>query len=173
MSDPIIPRKWMLRASNHHNVFVWGARERSVHTIMKALLWALYVPDYPHIAVEVRIGDRYKPDLVAYESDEIAPSGIHTIKEEPLFWGEAGAVGRDKIYNIVRKYRNTHFVIAKWETSLTSHEKMIRKALKGVNRTAPFDLINFDKNSHKKFIDDEGNITIHHDDIEWIRLSKT
>ena len=170
MTDPIIPRKWMLRAHNHHNVFVWGKRERSVHTIMKALLWALYVPEYPHISVEMRINDRYKPDLVAYSGDEIDPSGIHVAREEPLFWGEAGAVGRDKIHNIVRKYRKTHFVIAKWDTNLKPHNKLVRRALSGVNRDAPFDLISFAKDSHQRFIDDAGNITINHHDLEWIRL---
>ena len=170
MSDPIIPRKWMLRAHNHHNVFVWGKRERSVHTIMKALLWALYVHQYPHMSVEVSINDRYKPDLVAYTSDEIDPTGVHRVREEPLFWGEAGAVGRDKIHNIVRKYRRTHFVIAKWDTKLASHQRLIRKVLNGVDRYAPFDLISFAKDSHERFIDEAGTITIQHDDLQWFRF---
>lgn len=170
MTDPIIPRKWMLRAHNQHNVFVWGRRERSVHTLMKAFLWALYLPDYPHISVEVRIGDRYKPDVVAYTGDEIAPTGVYVVKQEPLFWGEAGEVGRDKIQAIVRRYRDTHFAIAKWETRLTPYEKIVRDALDGLKRNAPFDLLTFPADSAERFIDEAGNITLSHADLEWLRI---
>jgi hypothetical protein len=31
---------------------------------MKALLWALYLPIYPKLSVEIAIGDRYRPDVV-------------------------------------------------------------------------------------------------------------
>ena len=170
MTDPIIPRKWMLRAHGQHNVFVWGQRERSVHTLMKAFLWALYVPTYPHISVEVRIGDRYKPDVVAYAGDEIAPAGMFTVKQEPLFWGEAGEVGRAKIQAIVRRYKQTHFVIAKWNTRLSSVEKIVRDAVADAKRDAPFDLLTFPPDSHRRFIDDDGNIMLTHDDIDWLRI---
>lgn len=171
MADPIIPRKWMLRAHGQRNVFVWGRRERSVHTLMKAFLWALYLPEYPHISVEVRIGDRYKPDVIAYAGQEIAPAGVFTVQQDPLFWGEAGQVGRDKIDSIVSRYPDTHFAIAKWHTRLDPLEKLVRSALDGVKRTAPFDLITFAPDSYTRFIDDSGNITIHHDDLTWIRLA--
>ncbi|MEQ8673875.1 MAG: hypothetical protein RLP44_12745 [Aggregatilineales bacterium] len=170
MTDPIIPRKWMLRAHEQHNVFVWGGRERSVHTLMKAFLWALYLPRYPHISVEVRIGDRYKPDVVAYAGDEIAPVGVFTVKQEPLFWGEAGEVGRAKIQALVRRYKHTHFAVAKWNTRLSSVEKTVRDAVADVKRDAPFDLLTFPPDSHTRFIDDDGNITLSHDDIEWLRI---
>jgi hypothetical protein len=169
-ADPIIPRKWRLRAHHQQNVFVWGARERSVHTLMKAFLWALYLPQYPHITVEVKIGDRYKPDLIAYAGETIAPAGILTVKEDPLFWGEAGQVGREKIESIVRRYKNTHFALAKWNTSLHTHRQMIESALKDVRRSAPFDLLSFPADSRERFINDEGNITLTHEDLEWMRL---
>ena len=171
MSDPIIPRKWMLRAHGQHNLFVWGRRERSVHTLMKAFIWALYLPEYPNMSVEVRIGDRYKPDVVAYAGDAIAPSGVFTVTESPLFWGEAGQVGRDKIYATVRKYRDTHFAIAKWNMPLRPSVQLVEGALKGVNRSAPFDLINIPPDSASRFIDAEsGEITLSHADLEWQRL---
>ena len=165
-AEPIIPRKWMLRAHGEHNVFIWGPQERSTHTLMKAFLWALYLPQYPHMSVEVRIGDRYKPDVVAMPT----VSDPYSVLDEPLFWGESGQVGRDKIDNLVRKYKNTHFAIAKWNTSLQPHIKLVEKVLEGVKRTAPFDLLSFPPDSVARFIDDEGNITIKHADLLWHTL---
>lgn len=170
MSDPIIPRKWNLRAGNVRNVFIWGRQERSVHTIMKALLWALYLPQYPYISVEVRIGDRYKPDLVAYAGDKIAPAGIHVVSVEPLFWGEAGQVGRDKIQRIVRQYKSTHFALAKWDTHLRPYTALVQDALNGVERSAPFDLLRIPSDAVTRFVDERGNIRIAHDDLDWLRL---
>lgn len=56
------------------------------HILMKALGYAMFVRQYPTLEIEVKVGLRYKPDLVARD----ARSG------EFLFWGEAGA-------NAVRK----------------------------------------------------------------------
>jgi hypothetical protein len=44
--------------------------------------WALYLPLYPNLSVEIGVGDRYKPDVVALGEDG-----------RPLFWAEAGQVG--------------------------------------------------------------------------------
>lgn len=165
MTDPIIPRKWRLTAHDQSNVFIWGRQERSVHTLMKALIWALYLPEYPQMSVEIRIGDRYKPDVVAMPETQ----DIYNTTTAPYFWGEAGQVGRDKIHKLVRRYPETHFTIAKWNTGLKPHAKIITQALDGVDRSAPFDLISFPADSHKRFIDDDGLITITHDDLEWLR----
>ena len=119
----------------------------------------LYLPEYPESRVEVRIGDKYKPDVV-----QLNAAG------EPDFWGEAGMVGRRKIESLVRRYKNTHFVISKWDTRLDPFEKMVAHALDGATRSAPFDLIRFPVDSIARFIDDEGNITITQADVEWIRL---
>jgi hypothetical protein len=162
-SNRSIPRKWKLTAHGqravHHNVFVWGMNERAVHVIMKALIWALYVPQYPGLRVEVRIGDKYKPDVVQVNA-----------QGEPEFWGEAGMVGKRKIESLVRRYRHTHFAIGKWDTRLDPFEQIVSRALEGVKRSAPFDLIRFPEDSIARFIDDEGTITITHDDVTWVRL---
>ncbi|MBN1563256.1 MAG: hypothetical protein JXA10_05420 [Anaerolineae bacterium] len=158
-----IPRKWKLTARDQHNVqhnvFAWGMNERAVHVVMKALIWALYLPQYPASRVEVRIGDKYKPDVVQLNA-----------QGEPEFWGEAGMVGKRKIESLVRRYKNTHFVIGKWDARLDPFEKIVSGALEGVDRSAPFDLIRFPDDSIARFIDDEGVITIAPDDLEWLRL---
>lgn len=165
--ESILPRKWALRASNQRVIFIKGARESARHVIMKAMLWALYLPTYPTLTVEIRIGDKYKPDLVAFDTSP----NIYEAHDKPLFWGEAGVVGEDKIYSIVRRYPNTHFALAKWEMNLKPVEKMVRDAMAQVRRTAPFDILRFPFDSVERFIDAEGNVRIRHQDVEWIRLN--
>ncbi len=50
------------------------------HILMKALGFAMFHPEYPTLEIEVKVGLRYKPDLVARNDGG-----------EFLFWGEAGA----------------------------------------------------------------------------------
>lgn len=152
-------RKWTFRAHGQQVVLVKRRNERSSHVLMKALLWALYLPLYPDLAVEIHIGDRYKPDVVALESDG-----------RPCFWGEAGQVGLDKIRSLARRYRDTHFAIAKWETRLDPYVDLVRDALEGPRRPAPFDLLRFPADSAEHFIDDQGHIHVSHTDLEWERL---
>lgn len=166
-SDPIIPRKWRLRAHNQQNVFAWGPRERSVHTVMKALIWALYLPCYPDLTVEVRAGDpRYKPDVVSVPEGP----GLYTAKPDPRFWGEAGQVGREKIETLVRRYPGTHFALGKWDTDLRPVAALVSAALDGVARQAPFDLVAFPPDSVARFIGADGTIRVTHDDLDWTRL---
>ena len=130
---------------------------------MKALLWALYLPAYPNMSVEINIGDKYKPDVVAFAPAAQLREGT------PVFWGEAGQVSRGKIESLVRRYPDTHFAIAKWHTRLEPHIAIVEKALSRTHRSAPFDLISFAEDS-ARFVDDKGNIHITHDDIHWVRL---
>jgi hypothetical protein len=120
MPSPILSRrKWKLYAHNQHIVVVNGTREKFTHPLMKSLLWALYMPDYPNISIEIRIGDKYKPDVVAFEDD----AGLRG--SPPIFWGEAGQVGTDKIKSIARRYPDTHFAIAKWNTNLHHYSRLL------------------------------------------------
>ena len=168
-TDPIIPRKWQLTAHNQRNVFIWGRQERSAHTLMKAFLWALYLPQYPQMSVEIRIGDHYKPDVVAMPQ---TPS-IYSTTNAPLFWGESGQVGRDKIYELVRRYPATHFAIAKWDSALRPYVQLVEAALEGVEREAPFDLLTFPADSVERFIDKRGNITLNHAKLNWVRMQES
>ena len=68
MSDLPLRRKWTLRAHGNQVVLVKKPGESGEHVIMKALLWALYLPLYPDLTVEVPVGDRYKPDLVSLDA---------------------------------------------------------------------------------------------------------
>ena len=50
------------------------------HILMKALGYVMFVREYPTLEIEMKVGLRYKPDLVARDA-----------VGEFLFWGEAGA----------------------------------------------------------------------------------
>ena len=48
MTDELfLRRKWTLRAHDRQVVFVKKSYESDTHVLMKALLWALYLPDVP------------------------------------------------------------------------------------------------------------------------------
>jgi hypothetical protein len=162
MSELLLRRKWTLRAHGQQVVFVKKPIEHVHHVLMKAFLWALYLPEYPTLKVEVPIGDRYKPDVVALSID---PHG------EPRFWGEAGQVSPEKITSLGRRYRQTHFALAKWGANLYTVEHLVATALADIERQAPFDLLCFPTDSADRFIDARGNITLTHADITWKRLA--
>lgn len=50
------------------------------HVLMKALGYAMFCGEYPTLEIEVKVGLRYKPDLIARNE-----------AGDFLFWGEAGA----------------------------------------------------------------------------------
>lgn len=158
-TDLSLRRKWTLKAHGKQIVFVKRPIESSAHVLMKAFLWALYLPAYPSLSVEVGVGDRYKPDVSACCDDG-----------SPLFWGESGKVGRAKIRSLARRYRATHFAIAKWGGSLDPFIDLVRDATVGIDRAAPFDLLRFPTDSSERFIDADGYVRVSHADIEWARL---
>lgn len=160
-SDLLLRRKWTFRAHGRQVVFVKRPIEHTSHVLMKAFLWALYLPDYPNLKVEIRTGDRYKPDVVALSADPTAA---------PLFWGEAGQVSVEKIRALARRYPHTHFAIAKWDTNLHHLYSNVEHALGSRRHLAPFDLLIFPADSAERFIDDQGEIHVRHDDLVWQRL---
>jgi len=162
-SQVLTRRRWRLHAHGQHIVIVRGEREHITHPLLKAFLWALYLPDYPAITVEVAVRDRYKPDVVAFDPARAPFTG------QPAFWGEAGQVSAEKVAALVRRYPDTHFAIAKWETPLSSFRPWVEEALRGVRRCAPMDLLNV-PDACIRCIDDDGRVHITFDDVERIRL---
>jgi hypothetical protein len=162
-TDLLLRRKWTFRAHGRQVVFVKQPIEHTSHVLMKAFLWALYLPNYPNLKVEIRVGDRYKPDVVAVSLDPTAA---------PLFWGEAGQVSVEKMAALVRRYPQTHFAIAKWGMALHHLRSNVEKALAGRRHRAPFDLLVFPTDSAERFIDRDGEIHVGHDDLTWLRLGE-
>ena len=158
-TDLLLRRKWTLRAQDKQIVLVKKRYEKSAHVLMKGFIWALYLPYYPNLTVEIAVGDRYKPDVVALDQQGI-----------PEFWGEAGQISVEKIHSLLKRYRSTHFAIAKWSSSLDPLIGIVEEALDGLRRSSPVDLISFKDDSAQRFIDENGHITLDHDSLNWVRL---
>jgi hypothetical protein len=163
-TEPVLPRKWAVRAHGQRNVFSLNPNESARHVIMKAVLWGLYLPSYPSITVEIRIGDRYKPDLVAYQDGTTYDA--RTGEPRPIFWGEAGVVSQSKLNSILRRFPDTHFAFARWEMGLSAHVRLIDAALHGLKRGAPVDLIRVSGDVLTRHMDESGMLTVEHADFE-------
>ena len=125
-------RKLTVRAGGRTLVLVKRPEESGEHVVQKAVLWALYLPAYPGLAVEQRppFESRYKPDLFALD----AAGAV-------AFWGECGAVSADKLRTLVRRYPAAHLALSKWTTRLAPHAAVVDEALRGVRRSAPVELV--------------------------------
>ena len=126
--------------------------------MVKALLWALFLPDYPELSVEIPIGYRYKPDLVQIDDDG-----------KPEFWGEAGKVGARKLRTLIRRFRSTHLVFGKWDMNLVPLQRMVQKEMPFTHRNAPVDLISLPPDSVQRFIGVDKTIQITFSDVQILR----
>jgi hypothetical protein len=153
MNELHLRRKLSFRAHGRTLVLVKRSNEKLEHRLMMALLWALYLPRYPELRIDVTIGARYRPDLV-----QLGPDG------RPVFWGEAGEVGVEKLRVLCTRFRDTHLVFAKWAINLQPFAALIDDALHDTRRTAPVELIGFDADA-ARFIDANGHITIDPADV--------
>ena len=157
--DLALRRKWTFRAYGKQVVFAKKALEKDSHVFMKAFLWALYLPDYPNLSVEVPVGLRYKPDVV-----QANDAGA------PVFWGECERVSVRKIRYLLKRYRHTHFALARWNANLGPFEKIVLEATAGIQHDAPVDLLSFPADSAERFIGASGDISIRLEDLTWRRL---
>jgi hypothetical protein len=155
MIERELRRKLTFRAHGSTLVLIKRPIESIEHVWQKALLWALYLPSYPDLRVEVPLpgASRYKPDLLAFEG------------ERPRFWGECGVVALDKLDDLLRRYRSTHLVFSKWQVSTQPFAASIERALRGVRRSAAVELIRFPAEAAAR-IAENGEITIAPEDVE-------
>lgn len=152
-------QKLTFEAHGRKAVFVKKPVEHMRHVLMKALLWALYLPRFPELRIEVAIGTRYKPDLVAIDAGA-----------QPLFWAEAGRVSDRKMRALVKRYRHTHFAFAKWNERLAPVEKKLADAIAGTRRSAPVELISFPSDADKRFFGEDGCIDLSFRDLTTVRF---
>ncbi len=154
-TDLELAGKWRITAHGQSVVLRKKPMEKRSHVIMKGLLWALYLPHYPELKIEVPIGHRYKPDLVA-----LGPDG------KPRFWGEAGAVGKRKVENLCKRFRGTHLVFAKWGHRNQHTVDLFQSCMANVKREAPVELLFFPEDSREQFVDAEGLVTLAPEQLE-------
>ena len=106
------------------------------HILMKALGYAMFVGEFPILEIEIKIGLRYKPDLIARNA-----SG------DFLFWGEAGANSIRKTVWILKHTRTQKLALFKIGQNVTSLINQLRAEIPVKYRPANrFLLINFVKN---------------------------
>jgi hypothetical protein len=147
-----------MRAHGRQMVFLKKPFESGMHVLTKAFIWALYLPDYPNLSVEIPVVGRYKPDVVQFDDTG-----------EPVFWGEAGQISRRKIRTLVQRHRSTHLVFAKWNQDLAPLHRIVKKEMGTVCRRAPVDLISFPAESDEHFVQPDGTIQITFKDIQHMR----
>ena len=151
-------RKWTFRAHGKQMVFIKKTFESEIHVLTKAFLWALFLPDYPDLSVEIQVGDRFKPDLVQLGDDG-----------KPVFWGEAGRVSLKKTQALLNRFRSTHLVFAKWNMNIEPFHAVIKKEIGSTRRMAPVDLISIPAGSDEHFIGRDGTIQIAFKDVNQVR----
>jgi hypothetical protein len=76
------------------------AGESYAHVLMKALGCAMFAAEYPHLEIELKVGLRYKPDLIDDGGDFD-------------FWGECGANSLRKTAWILKHTRTRKLVLFK------------------------------------------------------------
>ncbi|MCB1327542.1 MAG: hypothetical protein H7A21_14105 [Spirochaetales bacterium] len=149
-----LQRKWSFRAHGERLVLVKRRFEKAEHVWMKALLWALFRPQYPHLRVEVSVRERYRPDLVAREENG-----------EIVFWAEAGQVRTKKIIEVALRHRGAHLVIAKWARPAHTLKTDVERRLGGVRRKAPVEFLCFPADAASRFIATDGTLSIERNSV--------
>ena len=155
MTDRALRRKLTFRAHGATLVLIKRPAESAEHVLQKALVWALYLPAYPDLRVEVPLPgpERYKPDLLSLDG------------ERPRFWGECGVVSVAKLNDLLRRYRTTSFLFSKWNMPVDPFAALIERALKGLRRSAPVELICFPADA-ARHVGEDGEIRITQRDVE-------
>ncbi len=92
--------------------------ESYTHILLKALGYAMFAPRFPSLAIEQRVGLRYKPDLVARAADG-----------RFLFWGECGMNALRKTVWLLKHAGVEQLVLFKLERNTTRLTDQLRAAI--------------------------------------------
>ena len=103
------------------------------HVLMKALGFAMFSPQYPTLEIEVKVGLRYKPDLIARNA-----------AGDFLFWGECGANSLRKTNWLLKHTRTEKLVLFKIGQNTEQLIKQLREEIPEKYRPAGrLALVNF------------------------------
>ena len=116
-----------------HRIVLRKSRDESErHVLLKALLYARYIRDYPNLVVERGVGLRYKPDLV-----DLGPHGV------VRFWAESGATSPAKIAWLIRHLRDGHLVFARQAGRGDTFPDIVAKAVARERRHGLIEVLSF------------------------------
>ena len=103
------------------------------HILMKALGFAMFSGKYPTLEIEVKVGLRYKPDLIAQNA-----------QGDFLFWGECGANSLRKTVWLLKHTRTQKLALFKIDQNLEQLTKQLREEISAKYRLqSRLILINF------------------------------
>jgi hypothetical protein len=110
--------------------------ESYAHVLMKALGYAMFVGEYPQLEIELRVGLRYKPDLVAFNDDGVGARFA--------FWGECGMVTMRKVAWLLKHGQLARLVLFKTGCSAAALARELREATGARERAGErLQLVNF------------------------------
>ena len=125
------PGRWGLARMLHdfelagRRVRLWQRRgETYEHVLLKALGFAMYVPEYPSLEIELSVGLRYKPDLVALNEGAATRAGARF-----LFWGECGLVTMRKVAWLLKHGDAERVVLFKLDCGVRPLVNELREAV--------------------------------------------
>lgn len=106
-------------------VRLWQRRgETYGHVLMKALGFAMFVAEYPGLEIELPVGLRYKPDLVALNEAGGGPRAGARF----LFWGECGMVSMRKVGWLLKHGDLERLVLFKIDCGVSAFTRELRAA---------------------------------------------
>jgi hypothetical protein len=96
------------------------------HVLMKALGYAMFVGEYPGLEIELSVGLRYKPDLVALNQ---SVGGRARAGARFLFWGECGLVTMRKVAWLLKHGDTERLVLFKIDCGVAPFVRELRTAV--------------------------------------------
>ncbi len=157
--EPSIAGKLTIRAGGRKVVLRKHPWESSRHVLLKALVFALYAPEYPGLVIEPPRAERYRPDVAAFAADG-----------EPTFWAECGETGRDKLAWLLKHRPGTHLVLARQGVALDPWQALVQQLAAGVERRAPVELVLVPPGADR-FIRPDGEIVVSRSDMTIVGIA--
>jgi hypothetical protein len=109
------------------SVRLWQRRGESYgHVLMKALGYAMFAPLYPGLEIELPVGLRYKPDLVAQND---GGDGRPRAGARFLFWGECGMVSMRKVAWLLKHGDTERLVLFKIGCGVSAYTRELRDSV--------------------------------------------
>jgi hypothetical protein len=163
--------KLNVTANDITKTLVKNRMESIQHVLTKAVLWKLFMEEYPDIQIENDFGDPdYLPDVVSLDP---------TNETHPVFWGESGRMRVHKAIDLLQRYPDTHIVQCRWGVEIDNFRTPLVEALEERQeehglvlppRTQPFTCCSLPLDVWRYFDESTMTVQITKEDLEWQNL---
>jgi hypothetical protein len=138
------------------------------HVLTKAVIWKIFMNDYPDMDIEKDIGDPdYLPDVISMSMDG-----------DPLFWGESGRMKVHKALGLMQRYPRAHIVHCRWGVDIDTFSEpfldFLAKELEDGRIDDPsswwhgkFEFASLPLDVWKYIDEETGTILVVKEDIKW------